>query len=862
MADPIPLSFTGAQNFFVDSQLVGGAAEVQVSRIDLYVKSKPLIPDFNIDPGIIKPGILLFIAPTLFGVPNIDFTLTPDFARVEYDEIQSSSDASVLTKFRFDKPQTIKTDTEYTFVVKIDNNANYVLWKSKQGEYLVGTTTVSSGLSGTDVGLYYEFSSGVMDPSTARNNWRPLSDTQLKFKVYCSRYYVDTVPVEDTELTVNTELITPRPRGTFVDYVDGSFIIPSAKMEFMTYDQDTSIRDIFVGGQMAFQNTVFYPGGKTFHNVATYSNNLVVAAATLPNGSAFSWSSIFPGQENRWLVLFDTDTVNIRQVATIISNTELEVVEPVSFTNATANFMITPVAQISQFNKSSPYGVSESILLLTNSTANSTVHFVNNCIEFITPTVGGSGYSNNDIIYVNGFENITTQKEGGYAAIAYPTTNSTGGITSIAIANLGCGFVNTQLITATVANSTSSNTTSNTSAGSGASFSYSVGATIKTELRTTNIFRNVNVMNMPISDVLPFFDITNPTGASYDLKLETRYVQKPSNTTSSGYVYYVTTPNTSIIQLDMYKRTPITIDNTAVFMSRSNEFNTKYANGAPNDQINDNFSNSIVMTINCHSNNDYVAISVNSLPFASFAKYLINNDYTGEEGDRGAAWAKGLTTRINFGRPSDDIFVYLTAYRPASTEIEVYARIHNSHDPEAFDDKDWTRLEHKDLQTIYSSSSDTNDFIELKYTFGQHPNVEYTVAGVATIANNTSNVVGVGTTFTSNLAVNDLIRIYPVLFPNTNILAVVKSISNNTLLTINTNVTNNEFLGQTLAIDKIEFKHQAFNNIMNDNVVRYYNSSMIEFDGYNRLQIKTVLLSSHPNRIPRVDDIRLAGTSA
>ena len=80
-------------------------------------------------------------------------------------------------------------------------------------------------------------------------------------------------------------------------------------------------------------------------------------------------------------------------------------------------------------------------------------------------------------------------------------------------------------------------------------------------------------------------------------------------------------------------------------------------------------------------------------------------------------------------------------------------------------------------------------------------------------------------------------------------------------LTINTTVTNNEFLGQTLNVDKIEYKHQVFNNIMNDNVARYYNSSMIEFDGYNTLQIKTVLLSSHPNRIPRVDDIRLAGTT-
>ena len=42
---------------------------------------------------------------------------------------------------------------------------------------------------------------------------------------------------------------------------------------------------------------------------------------------------------------------------------------------------------------------------------------------------------------------------------------------------------------------------------------------------------------------------------------------------------------------------------------------------------------------------------------------------------------------------AEDLLVFLTAYRPANTDIKVFARIHNSDDPEAFDDKDWTMLE-------------------------------------------------------------------------------------------------------------------------------------------------------------------------
>jgi hypothetical protein len=864
MPTPITVDFHCAQNFFIDKNLVDGAAEVQVSAIDLFFKAKPYISplQFQNNPTLIGPGVSVFIVETSYSVPNFDVNDTVNYARVEYSSILTSSDATVPTKFRFDKPQTIKTHTEYSFIVKFDQNASFVLWKSKQGEYLTGTTTRNSGQTGTDIGLYYEFASGNLAPTTIKNNWKPLGDTELKFAVYCARYAFAGVPVTEASLSVNTELITPRPRGTFVDYVDGQFIIPSAKMEFITYNSDISSREIFVGGQMAYQNTVLYPGGKNAHTLSVTSNTIITAGATLPNGAAFSWSSIYPTVDNSWLVVFDTETVCVRQVASIISNTQIEVTEPVSFTNSAANFMITPVGYVSQFNKSSPFGISENIILLTNSTSNSTVRFVNNCIEFISPSGGGTGYSNSDIIYIKGFEYVTTEKEGGYVAVGYPTTNSTGGITSVSMANLGAGFTNASTISVVVANSSSGNTTANTSSGSGAVFSYNIGGTIRTDLRANNVFKGINVMNIAISDVIPFFEIDNPSGATFDLKLETRYTQAETANTISGLTYYLNEPNTNIIQLNLYQQAPVQGESAAVFMSRSNEFNTKYANGAPNDQVNSNYSNAIIMTINCASNNDYTSIAVNSIPVATFSKYLINNDDTDETTDRGNAWAKGITTKINFGRRAEDLMVYLTAYRPANTRVLVYARLYNSDDPEAFDDKDWTKLERTDSQTIFSSLTNPNDMIELAYKLRQHPAIDFTCNGIVSTTNASSVLTGVGTTFSNDLAVGDLIRVYPTLFPNTNILCVVNSIANDTSITINTQVTNNEFLGQTLNVDKLVYKHQTFNNIMNDNVCRYYNSSMIEFDGYDTLQIKTVLLSYRPNRIPRVDDIRVIGVSA
>ena len=53
-----------------------------------------------------------------------------------------------------------------------------------------------------------------------------------------------------------------------------------------------------------------------------------------------------------------------------------------------------------------------------------------------------------------------------------------------------------------------------------------------------------------------------------------------------------------------------------------------------------------------------------------------------------------------------------------------------------------------------------------------------------------------------------------------------------------------------------------WNNIANDNVVRYVTSSYTEFDTYNTMQIKVVLLSESTHIIPKVEQIQVIGVSA
>jgi hypothetical protein len=65
------------------------------------------------------------------------------------------------------------------------------------------------------------------------------------------------------------------------------------------------------------------------------------------------------------------------------------------------------------------------------------------------------------------------------------------------------------------------------------------------------------------------------------------------------------------------------------------------------------------------------------------------------------------------------------------------------------------------------------------------------------------------------------------------------------------------------ALDVLKYSSTAFNNIANDNVVRYYTTSTNqEVDGFNAMQVKVVLLSSNTHLTPKVEQIQAIGVSA
>jgi hypothetical protein len=248
----------------------------------------------------------------------------------------------------------------------------------------------------------------------------------------------------------------------------------------------------------------------------------------------------------------------------------------------------------------------------------------------------------------------------------------------------------------------------------------------------------------------------------------------------------------------------------------------------------------------------------------------INNTYTEtrggivgydtEVGRNGLAKTKYISKKISFGegKYAEDVVVYLVGYRPAGTQIKVYAKLHNAADKEAFDDKAWTPLELKNNIDRFSTE-DPKDVWEYTYGLPQYPEV-YTGLSGQFLTTLSSNSITTTANQSSVLSTGDLVRVYSVLTPENHEVFPVSS-ANSTAITLFKPISNTNIVGD-VGVDKLKYKNVAWNNIVNDNVARYVTSSYIEFDTYNTMQIKVVLLSESTYVVPKVEQIQVIGVSA
>jgi hypothetical protein len=155
-----------------------------------------------------------------------------------------------------------------------------------------------------------------------------------------------------------------------------------------------------------------------------------------------------------------------------------------------------------------------------------------------------------------------------------------------------------------------------------------------------------------------------------------------------------------------------------------------------------------------------------------------------------------------------------------------------------------------------------------EYTYGlpQYPEVHASLSGNFLTTTSSNNIVTTADQ-TSTLATGDLIRIYSILTPQNHEVFPVATVTAPAspgatgAITLFKAITNANIVGD-VGIEKLKYKNVAWNNIANDNVARYVTSSYTEFDTYNTMQIKVVLLSENTHVVPKVEQIQVIGVSA
>ena len=243
---------------------------------------------------------------------------------------------------------------------------------------------------------------------------------------------------------------------------------------------------------------------------------------------------------------------------------------------------------------------------------------------------------------------------------------------------------------------------------------------------------------------------------------------------------------------------------------------------------------------------------------------LINNDTTNEhKTNEGSAQAKYISRTIELaeGLDAEDIKIYLTAYKPANTDVQVYAKVLNSEDSQPFDNKDWSLLQRTGLnKDKISSGVDREDVIEYDFEFADTPSTTVLDGSAIITGSANTTITGDGTTYDSDLAVGDKVKIVNLDDQTDYLISTVTEIASATSMTI-ADPAGFETLGS--VISKVDATHnsQVFRDPEQEFEAVYYNSDNQKFIGYKYLAIKIVMTADSTSFNPYIQDYRAIAVS-
>ena len=211
------------------------------------------------------------------------------------------------------------------------------------------------------------------------------------------------------------------------------------------------------------------------------------------------------------------------------------------------------------------------------------------------------------------------------------------------------------------------------------------------------------------------------------------------------------------------------------------------------------------------------------------------------------------TVTLANGLDSEDLVVYLSAYQPPGTYINVYGKFLAASDPEPFDNKDWTLLQQNSASFgLYSSASDLSDINEYQYSVAPFlPSVPKPGYIAFTAGSNT--ITGTNTSFYTDAPVGSIITVFPDSTYLSSQTVRVTAVNSNTSINVDQNISYTT-TGGTYQYSPVP--KSAFLNQNNSGLIRYYGSNGIAYDNFITFAIKIALVSNTNYSVPRVLNLR------
>ena len=749
------------QTFYVNEP-VGGAEGVFLTKVDIYFAS--VSSTFGIelqirqtDNGNPTPYILPY-ASKILQVTD----LNSDGKKI----IQSSTNATVATTFVFDTPIFLQSQTSYALaVIPLAGNPDYQIWTSELG--------------GNDI--------------TTGNPVKTNADTGTLFLSSNDQQFT-AVQSEDMKFTLYTATFTANSGSAVFNYNN----VENLAISDMTNDFSPNEK-VFISNNnfnLARLTTSLVTGAFTTNEVVYQSNGTANVASgiiyygntttTLVTNSVGSWSTSYN-------IKGATSSANATvSVVSQTVNTNSNTTITVPFTgNGTGNlFYVNQTIYVASntYSYMKPY-------VVTN-VANLTTIIVDSNVAS-TDTTAFIGQVRGDNYGLYGFysgpnsQYVSVQTVGAYGSTSNATVNF-----SNATGKYLIGYVT----------GTSAYIRYNDKVQYDAivpQFSYIDSKSTNIDVYFSGISTSNTIDTSPLllknKIELEFFDSTRA------LKDNSDEITNYSGNRTTNITHNLSTSNNKISPyIDTLENRMTLIKNKINNSNNLIGFNLTYSNTvgiiSPGDTISQNVNSVVIsgtvykvdsygITVanitssNASSTNNSFVVSGNNIYNSSNVNItayvnrfiILNEKYNANVMPESSRYISKAVVLAD-GQDSDDIKLYLGAYRPANTNWQVYVKFNNAQDSNA--DQIYSRLiESPNTSTLFSSTTNRDDFVELIYGLPSS-NLVY---GNSTTCNTTSANVSITNGSTSAFNSNSFIYLSG---PNNFIVRQVISIANSSTLVL------------------------------------------------------------------------------